>query len=143
MKTKELVQKLSETAGVSGNEEEITKLIYTSFSNYIDNIETDALGNVICLKKGLNNNNNKIMLAAHIDEIGLMVKEIDKNGFVKFTNIGGIDQRTLLCQEVIIHGKKKIFGIIGAKPPHLTTEEERSKSIKMEDLVIDVGFDNN
>ena len=141
MEIRELMRKLSEATGVSGNEEEITKLICKYFSMYTDNIETDALGNVICFKKGQNENNIRIMLAAHMDEIGLMVKEIDKNGFIKFTNIGGIDQRTLLCQEVIIHGKEKVFGIIGVKPPHLTTEEERSKALKMNELVIDVGLD--
>lgn len=140
MEIKEILQNLSEATGVSGHEREIAELIYTLFSKYTDNIYTDSLGNIICLKKGIKNSGKKIMLAAHMDEIGLMVKKIDENGYIQFTNIGGIDQRTLLCQEVIIHGKEKVFGIIGVKPPHLTTAQERSKALKIEELVIDVGF---
>lgn len=140
MEIKEFIKKLSEATGVSGHEKEITELIHSTFLKYTDKIETDVLGNVICVKKGVKSNGKKIMLAAHMDEIGLMVKDIDENGFIKFTNVGGIDQRTLLCQEVIIHGRKKVLGIIGAKPPHLTTSEERSKALKMEDLVVDVGM---
>ncbi|SNR88194.1 endoglucanase [Anaerovirgula multivorans] len=140
MEIKELLQKLSEATGVSGHEKEIAELVYTSFAQYTDNIYTDPLGNVICVKKGTQNDGRKIMLAAHMDEIGLMVKEIDENGYIQFTNIGGIDQRTLLCQEVIVHGTEKVFGIIGVKPPHLTTEQERSKALKIEELVVDVGL---
>ncbi len=141
MEIRELLKKLSESTGVSGNENEISKFVYSLFSKYADEITVDPLGNIICLKRGEANSPNKVMLAAHMDEIGLMVKEIDEKGFIKFTNIGGIDQRTLLCQEVIIHGQRKVFGVIGAKPPHLTTKEERDKAIKIEELVIDTGFD--
>ncbi|AOY77239.1 M42 family metallopeptidase [Clostridium formicaceticum] len=140
MELKEFVQKLSETAGVSGYEMETAEVVKKYFDSFTDEIHMDEFGNLLCLKKGTGNGNKKIMLAAHMDEIGLMVKEIDDKGFIKFTNIGGIDQRTLLCQEVIIHGKEKVYGVIGVKPPHLTTEQERSKAYKMEDLVIDVGL---
>ncbi|SES69485.1 endoglucanase [Natronincola peptidivorans] len=140
MEIKELLHKLSEASGVSGYEEEVCEIIETHFIKYTDIIEKDKLGNLICIKKGNKNNGKKIMLAAHMDEIGLMVKEIDEKGYIKFTSIGGIDQRTLLCQEVIIHGKEKLFGVIGVKPPHLTTAEERKKAVKIEDLVIDVGL---
>ncbi|SDK48803.1 M42 family metallopeptidase [Natronincola ferrireducens] len=143
MELRELMQKLSEASGVSGYESEVAEVIKANFQDYTDNIKKDNLGNLICFKKGKKNNGNKIMLAAHMDEIGLMVKDIDEKGYVQFTNIGGIDQRTLLCQEVIIHGKEKIYGIIGAKPPHLSTDEERNKALKMEDLVIDIGLNKD
>ncbi len=80
------------------------------------------------------------MITAHYDEIGMLVKSIDEKGFIKFTNIGGLDPRVLLAQEVIIHGKEDVFGVIGAKPPHLLTQEESSKGIKIRDLSIDTGL---
>ncbi|SCZ01304.1 M42 family metallopeptidase [Alkaliphilus peptidifermentans] len=140
MTSKDFIKLLSEASGVSGYEGDTTAIIKDHFSGLCDDTTIDPLGNLICLKKGSNSNGRKIMLAAHMDEIGLMVKDIDEKGFVWFTNIGGIDQRTLLCQEVLIHGQKPIYGIIGVKPPHLTTDEERSKAIKMEDLIIDTGY---
>ncbi|WP_026477890.1 M42 family metallopeptidase [Alkaliphilus transvaalensis] len=139
MNTKELIQILTETPGVSGYEEEVSRVIENQLKDYCDEVRKDSLGNVIAFKKG-SKGTGKVMLAAHMDEIGLMVKEIDKNGFIKFTNIGGVDQRTLLCQEVIIHGKEKVYGIIGVKPPHLTTEEERGKALSIESLMIDTGY---
>lgn len=137
----DFLEKLSEASGVSGYEGEVSNIIKESFNGLVDDISSDNLGNLICLKKGKNPKGRKIMLAAHMDEIGLMVKDIDKNGFIRFTNIGGIDQRTLLCQEVIIHGREKVYGIIGVKPPHLTTADERSKAMEIEDLMIDTGYD--
>ena len=81
-----------------------------------------------------------VILAAHMDEIGLMVKQIDSKGFIRFAMIGGVDQRVLPAQEVVIHGKKDIPGIIGNKPPHIQEPEERSKAIKAEDMFIDTGL---
>ncbi len=76
-----------------------------------------------------------------MDEIGLMVKDIEDNGFLRFTNIGGIDPRTILGQEVIVRGQEELFGgVIGSKPPHLQDSDERDRAIKMEDMVIDLGF---
>jgi endoglucanase len=76
-----------------------------------------------------------------MDEIGLMVTHIDKKGFIGVTQIGGFDQRTLPANEVIIHGKEKVYGVIGIKPPHITSEEEAKKATKLEDLFIDTGYD--
>ncbi len=138
MNTKEFIKAITETPGVSGHEEEVARLIEDALSGYCHEVTKDPLGNLLFLKRG--EGKGKIMLAAHMDEIGLMVKEIDENGFIKFTNVGGVDQRTLLCQEVTIHGKEKVYGIIGVKPPHLTDDAERSKAIGIEDLMIDTGF---
>lgn len=141
MEAKQLLGLLCEKSGVSGHEHLVSSLIIDAFNDFTDEITKDKLGNVIALKKGENNLNNiKIMLAAHMDEIGLMVTDIDDKGFIKFTTIGGIDPRTLLAQEVIVHGNKDLFGVIGAKPPHLQDESEREKAVKIEDLTIDVGF---
>lgn len=140
MNIDKIINQISEIAGVSGYESEVAKIVKEYFSKFCDEVNEDALGNIIGLKRGSGVNNKKIMLAAHMDEIGLMVKNIDDKGFIQFTNIGGVDQRTLLCQEVVIHGNEKIYGIIGAKPPHLTNDEERSSALSIDDLSIDTGF---
>ncbi|WIV10947.1 M42 family metallopeptidase [Proteiniborus sp. MB09-C3] len=141
MEANELLRLLCEKSGVSGHEQGVSDFIIEAFKDLTDEITTDKIGNVIAVKKGENNLKNiKIMLAAHMDEIGLMVTDIDDKGFIKFTTIGGIDPRTLLAQEVIVHGKNDLFGVIGAKPPHLQDESEREKAVNTEDLTIDVGF---
>src|SRR5690554_6367858 len=140
MNIENVLKELSEASGVSGHEQDVVSIVKKYFKEYCDKVTEDSLGNVIGIKKGTEVDNKKIMLAAHMDEIGLMVKGIDKNGFITFTNIGGVDQRTLLCQEVIIHGKEDVYGIIGVKPPHVTTEKERSNALGIEDLAIDAGF---
>lgn len=137
---KKFIKELSEAYGVSGYEDEVRKIVKNRFGQYVNEIQQDVLGNLICIKKGSGNSKNRIMLAAHMDEIGLMVKNIDKEGYIQFTNIGGIDQRTLLCQEVIIHGVEKVYGVIGMHPSNLTTDTIQSKAIKMEDMLIDTGL---
>ncbi|MBU5293213.1 M42 family metallopeptidase [Anaerosalibacter bizertensis] len=143
MNSKEFIEILSNSNGVSGYEYRIKDKIISEFNKYSDEIETDNLGNVIAIKKGnLNKNKNriKIMLAAHMDEIGLIVTDIEKDGLLRFATIGGIDPRTLLGQEVLVHGKKDLFGIIGAKPPHLQEESERNNPVKLENMYIDLGL---
>lgn len=141
MDTKILLELLCNGKGISGYEQTLNNTIVSAFENYTDDIKVDKLGNIVALKKGLNYKNNiKIMLAAHMDEIGLMVKDIEDNGFIRFTNIGGLDPRTILGQEVIVHGKEDLFGVIGSKPPHLQDPSEHDKAIKMEDMTIDIGY---
>lgn len=141
MDTKDLLEALCNTNSISGNESRLEEIIVPAFRKYSDDIAVDKLGNIIALKNGYNNEGNiRIMLAAHMDEIGLMVKHIEDNGFIRFTSIGGIDPRTILGQEVIIHGSKDIFGVISSKPPHLQEKDEINKAIKMEDMTIDVGL---
>jgi len=82
----------------------------------------------------------KIMLAGHMDEIGLMVTKIEENGFLRFTRIGGVDPRVLPGHEVVVYGKRPLTGLIGVKPPHLTSPEDANKAQKMEDLSIDLGM---
>lgn len=137
---KNFLKELVEASGLSGHEYELSKIAEKYFINYADDVLRDKLGNLVILKKGNSKEHRKIMLAAHMDEIGLMVKKIDDKGFIQFTNIGGVDQRTLLTQEVIIHGKKDLFGVIGSKPPHLLEEKDRKKAVKMEDMLIDLGL---
>lgn len=141
MDTKSFLELLSNSNAVSGYEHNLQKIITSAFEKYSDQIKIDKLGNIMVLKKGKNNINNiKIMIAAHMDEIGFMVKDIEENGFIKFTPIGGIDSRTILGQEVIVHGSKDIFGVIGSKPPHLQEDSNQNQAIKIEDMSIDVGY---
>lgn len=134
------IKYLSSLTGVSGNEKNAAKEIIKLFEKYCDEIKTDALGNIIALKKGNGKTDESVMLEAHMDEIGLMVTEIDENGFLYFTNIGGIDARILPANRVTVHGKKDLRGVIGAKPPHLMSEEEKDKSVPMDKLFIDIGL---
>lgn len=142
MESKLFLELLSNSSGPSGYEHKLNKYIVENFEPYCDEISTDRMGNIIALKKGTNSNkkNIKIMLAAHMDEIGLMVKDIEENGFLRFTSIGGVDPRTILGQEVMVHGTEDIFGVVGSKPPHLQDTEDANKAIKMEDMTIDVGL---
>lgn len=141
MDAKEFLAKLIELPGISGHESQISQEIANAFKPYCDEVVVDNFYNVYGKKTGgAANGKPKIMLAAHMDEIGLMVKKIEKGGFIRFTNIGGVDQRILPAQEVWVHGKETLFGVIGAKPPHLQTQDETAKAIPMEDMAIDVGL---
>jgi endoglucanase len=109
---------------------------------YADEIQVDKMDNVIAVKKG-KAGSPKIMLAAHMDEVGLMVKTITKDGFLQFSKMGGIDDRILPAQKVMVYTRKgQLPGIIGSKPPHIQKEEERKKILAYDDLFIDVGAES-
>jgi endoglucanase len=136
------LEKLSNTCGVAGREEEVRSLMKKFLKPYVDEVKEDKLGNVIGIKKG-KKNAPKVMLAAHMDEIGLLVKTISKEGFIQFAKIGGIDDRILLAQKVIVYTEKgPLYGIIGSKPPHIQKEEERKKVLTYDELFIDIGAEN-
>jgi endoglucanase len=133
------LEKLSNACGVVGREEQVQILLAEMLKPYSDEIQIDKMENVIAIKKG-KPKAPKIMLAAHMDEVGLMVKTINKDGFLQFSKMGGIDDRILPAQRVLIHTKKTVYpGIIGSKPPHIQKEDERKKMITIDDLFIDVG----
>lgn len=135
-----LLKKLSEARGVSGYEAEVRGIVAEEFRRYADEVQTDKLGSVVALKRGEGEEpRRRIMLAGHMDEIGLMVTRLEQ-GFLHFTEIGGFDERTLLGQEVMVHGRKDLPGIIGSRPPHVLPPEEREKTIDMDKLFIDVGM---
>ncbi|MCT4619506.1 MAG: M42 family metallopeptidase [Marinisporobacter sp.] len=140
MDIKGMLKEMIENPSVSGFECTMGNQIEAYLKDLTDDIKKDKLGNLITYKKGTSENPIKIMLAAHMDEIGLMVKDIDKNGFIKVTNIGGVDQRTLLAQEVIVHGRKDLFAVVATKAPHLQSAEERKSAVDIEDLLIDIGM---
>jgi len=144
LQPEKFLRTLSEATGVSGYEQPVADLARNGLSEYSDDLRLDKLGNLIALKMGESPDKEqakpKVMLAAHMDEIGLMVTKIEDEGFIRFASVGGIDQRTLLAQEVIVHGRRDLQGVIGAKPPHVQDPDERSKSVPVEDLFIDVGM---
>ncbi len=128
---------LTEASGVSGNEKEVRDLIISEIKDYVDTIKIDRIGNIIAYKGG-RENSKTLMVTAHMDEIGFIVKEIDSSGLLKFLCVGGIDKRILVSKVVTI-GPKKIIGVIGAKPIHLQKPDERTKAIEFDELYIDIG----
>ncbi len=132
------LKNLTEKSGVSGNEKEVRDYIIYEIKDYVDDIYTDRIGNLIVFKKGKNKANKRIMVTAHMDEVGLMIKEIDSAGLLKFIPVGGIDPRVLVSKTVEV-GKDKIVGVIGAKPIHLQKKNEWSKVLGIDELYIDIG----
>ncbi|MEM3626936.1 MAG: M42 family metallopeptidase [Candidatus Bathyarchaeia archaeon] len=138
----DILEKLSNACGVAGRENEVRSLMRDFLIPYVDEVKEDKLGNLIGVKRG-KKDKPKVMLAAHMDEIGLLVKSVTKEGFLQFTKIGGIDDRVLLAQKVIVQTEKgPIYGIIGSKPPHIQKEEERKKIMSYDELFIDIGAEN-
>ncbi|MFZ3384079.1 MAG: M42 family peptidase, partial [Candidatus Methanoperedens sp.] len=134
---KNLLERLSNAHGVSGYEGNIRKIIEEEIRPFVDEIKTDKMGNLLATKNG---GSPRLMLAAHMDEIGLMVKYIDEKGFIYFTTTGGWFDQTLLNQRMILHTVNgPIYGVIGSKPPHAMKKEETKKIVKAEDMFIDVG----
>jgi putative aminopeptidase FrvX len=139
MKLVEVLEKLSNANGVTGREGEVRDLMKKFLKPYVDENREDRLGNVIGVKKG-NKDAPTVMLASHMDEVGLMIKNITKKGFLQFAKIGGIDDRILFAQKVIVHTDKgPLTGVMGSKPPHIQKDEERKKVIEADDLFIDIG----
>jgi endoglucanase len=137
----DLLKKLSNAHGVSGSEGSLTAVIRKELKGCTSEIREDSMGNLIAIKKG---NAFKVMIAAHMDEIGLVVKYIDDKGFLRFAALGGWYAPTLYNQRVVLHGTKgPCYGVIGGKPPHMMDEEERKKGVsKTDDMFIDVGAKN-
>ena len=136
----DLLKRLVDSASISGYEKNIRDLISKEIKPYVDEIKVDKIGNLIC-KKG--SGSPKVMLTAHMDEVGLMVKYIDEDGFIKFEPVGGWDPKVLLSQKFKIHGTKgPIIGVIGSKPIHLQDREDVNKIVKLNDMFIDIGAKN-
>lgn len=142
METSEFLKTIIEASGVSGAESQVAAIVAERFGAFADEVQTDVLGNVIALKRGegtAGGEHPRIMLAGHMDEIGLMVTKLDES-FLRFATVGGFDVRTLLGQEVIVHGRRPLSGVIGSRPPHVLPPDEREKVVPLEDLFIDVGL---
>lgn len=136
----DLLKKLCATPGVPGREEQFREVVREELAPYADEMYTDPMGNLFAVRKGRGANPRKIMIAAHMDEISFIVKSIHKDGFIYFHPLGGFDPRVLVAQRVKVYGKRVLDGIIGIKPTHFTTPEERQKVTPLEDLFIDLGL---
>jgi putative aminopeptidase FrvX len=141
-----LLKQLSEAFGGSGHEAEVATLVTGELIKSCDKVSTDAIGNVIALKKGKGSGRKKkkIMLAAHMDEIGFLVNHIDSKGFLRITPAGGFDPRTMIAQSVTVFGKgkSKLPGLLNVegKPIHLQSPEERKKTLEVADFFVDLGL---
>lgn len=135
---KNLLKELTASCSVTGHNNTAAKLIRDTVLPFCDETEIDCFGNVIGIKYGTSG--KTVLLDAHYDEIGLQIKSINPNGSLAFVPVGGIDPDILPCSEVVVHGKKELYGVIGAKPPHLLKENNVKRNLKFSDLTIDVGM---
>jgi tetrahedral aminopeptidase len=149
MGIKELLIELAEASGVSGHEEPVRRIVAREMARYSDEVLVTKLGSVVGVryaggkrakspKDRASPGAPKLMLEAHMDEIGLVVTGMDR-GFIRFTQIGGFDVRVLPSQNVLVHGRQELPGVIGSRPPHVLRTDERDKVIPMAELFIDVG----
>jgi len=132
-----LLAEICEIPGVPGHEQKVRERVIKEVKNLVDEIKIDNMGNVVAIKKG--KEDKRVMIAAHMDEIGFIVTHIDDNGFVYFHTLGGFDPKTLTAQRVIIHGKKDVIGVMGGKPIHLMSPADRKKVPTIKDYFIDTG----
>ncbi|MBY9014667.1 MAG: M42 family metallopeptidase [Candidatus Lokiarchaeota archaeon] len=143
---KALQEELSNLIGVSGHEYDVSNFILKLIEKekLADKAWIDPLGNVLATIEG-SSGNNRILLDAHTDEIGFMISHIEKKGFLRFVPIGGWDVRILLGQSVIIRSElgEKFHGIIGSKPPHLTSLNDRKKVVEIPEMYIDIGMNSD
>ncbi len=135
-----LLEKLCNASAVSGDEGEVRKIVQAEINGLSLQVRVDALGNVLVTRPGSAKNRLKVMLTAHMDEVGFMLVTSDGDGFFRFETVGGMDIRQLPGKAVLI-GKEHIPGVIGARPIHLTTAEERKQKIPLDALRIDVGLE--
>ncbi len=136
----DLLRRLSEAFGPAGFEDEVREIVIDELRRYVDEVVVDKWGNVIGVKYGLRRD-LKAMVAAHIDEIGLMIDHIEKNGFLRFRPIGGWSEVTLIGQRVVIKAQdgRRVRGVIGSRPPHVTPPGKEREAPEMKDLFIDIG----
>lgn len=134
----DLLAKICKTPGAPGFEQKVRALVLEELKGLVDDVQVDNMGNVYAIKKG--KEDKRVMIGAHMDEIGFMVTHIDDKGFIRFHTLGGFDPKTLTAQRVIIHGKKDIVGVMASKPIHVMTQDERNKVAKLSDYFIDTGL---
>ncbi|MEM1085194.1 MAG: M42 family metallopeptidase [Verrucomicrobiota bacterium] len=135
----DLLARICQAPGAPGFEREIRKLVLTELKGLADKVSIDNMGNVIALKKG-RSSKKKVMAAAHMDEIGFIVTHIDDKGFIRFNPVGGFDPKTLSSQRVLVHGKKDVLGVLGSKPIHIMSPDERGKKVEIKHFFVDTGL---
>ena len=144
MDTITLLRDLSEAVGLSGHEAPAREWLRKTWEPLVDELRQDNLGSLIGLKRATSPEHTdrprpKLMVAAHIDEIGLIVAGIDK-GFLRIQWVGGSDNRILLANEVLVHGERDLPGVVATRPPHVVPKEQRDKVVPWDKLFVDVGL---
>ena len=134
----DLLKELCLLNGVSGDEDDVRSYLIQRALRSVDRVGVDSIGNLTVFKQGKKSTGNKLMLCAHMDEVGIIVTRITDEGFLKFDFVGGVDRRVAIGKPVVI-GHDQVPGVIGLKAIHLTTKEERKKTPKTEALYIDIG----
>jgi putative aminopeptidase FrvX len=144
MNTFKLLKRLTETAGPSGLEQPVANVIEEIWQPYVDSFVSDRVGNLVAIKRGQGKEPRpRLLLAAHMDEIALMVSQVeehDDHGFLRVTKLGGVDNRHLFGQLVTVHGRQELTGVIGCLPSSMLRPERRTKPFDFEDLFVDVGL---
>lgn len=135
----DLLARVCEAPGAPGYEKRIREVVLDELEGLADEVHVDQMGNVTALKKG-KSSAKKVMAAAHMDEIGFIVTHVDDRGFIRFNPVGGFDPKTLSSQRVIVHGRKDVLGVLGSKPIHIMSPDERNKNPKISDYFIDIGM---
>ena len=138
----ELLSRICKEPGAPGFETRIRNVVLEELDGLADDVRVDAIGNVIALKRG-RSSEMKSMAAAHMDEIGFIVTHIDNDGFLRFNPLGGFDPKSLTSHRVLVHGREDLIGVMGAKPIHIMSPEERNKPPKLEDYFIDLGLERS
>ncbi len=136
-----ILRELCRIPGAPGFETPIRNYIIGLIKPYVDQLKIDSMGNIIASKAGSTSSN--LLFTAHMDEIGFIVQHIDEEGFIRFLPLGGFDPKTLSSQRVIIHGRKDVIGVMGTKPLHLMTADERTKAAQLKDYFIDTGLERS
>lgn len=136
-----LVKELCLLNGVSSAEDEVRAFLKEKAAPYADSVRVDALGNLIVFKKGEKSTGNRLMLTAHMDEVGFIINDITEDGYLKFAPVGGVDPRVVIGKRVSV-GFGRVAGAIGLKAYHLVSAEEEKSVPKFEDLYIDIGAKN-
>jgi len=134
-----LLEKLCNVIAVSGDEGEVRKIVLDEIKPYTDEVRVDAIGNVLATKCGSGRNRTRVMLDAHMDEVGFFIVADDGEGLYRFENVGGIDVRHLVGKQVLV-GKNRTPGVIGGKPVHLMSGDEYTKKVPLDSLRIDLGL---
>ncbi|MCB8917520.1 MAG: M20/M25/M40 family metallo-hydrolase [Ardenticatenaceae bacterium] len=134
----EMLKQLTEAVGVAGEEKEVRLMIRDLIAPHVDEWRVDAMGNLLALKKGTGELAWRVMVDAHMDEVGLMISAIESDGSLSFLPVGGLDSRTLLGKVVQV-GPKKITGVIGARPVHQLTAAQRNSIVGVDAMRIDIG----
>lgn len=136
-----LLERLCCECGVSGDEKRIRDIIISEIKDFVDDFKIDNLGNLIVLKKGKKRSNKKVLISAHMDEVGFIINNITDDGLIKFSSVGGINSNVVLGKRVLV-GEKKYPGVVGSKPVHLLEKNEKEKSVSIDDMYIDIGAKN-